>query len=436
VQSASAGHGCSIASRPSAKAVEHRRHPEITMSVKQLLAGAGAALALALAATPAVAQKKYDPGASDTEIKIGQTMPYSGPASAYGTIGKAEAAYFKMINDQGGINGRKINFISLDDAYTPPKTVEMVRRLVEQDEVLLVFQTLGTPSNTAIQKYMNAKKVPQLFVATGATKWNDPTGNPWTMGWQPNYQTETTIYAKHILQTKPNAKIAVLYQNDDYGKDYLKGLKDGLGDKAKSMIVAEVSYEVSEPTVDSQIVQLQGSGADVFVNITTPKFAAQAIRKAYDIGWKPVQYLNNVSVGVGSVLTPAGLDKSVGLISTAYIKDPTDTQWANDPGMLKWTEFMKKYYPEGSLIDNTNVYGYTVAQTLVQVLRQCGDNLTRENVMRQAASLKDFAPDTLLPGIKMNTGPKDFAPIEAVQLARFDGKSWVRFGDVISADSR
>ena len=406
------------------------------MSVQKLLAGASAVVALALAAVPAAAQKKYDPGASDTEIKIGQTMPYSGPASAYGTIGKAEAAYFKMINDQGGINGRKINFITLDDAYSPPKTVEMVRRLVEQDEVLLVFQTLGTPSNTAIQKYMNAKKVPQLFVATGATKWNDPAGNPWTMGWQPNYQTETTIYAKHILQTKPNAKIAVLYQNDDYGKDYLKGLKDGLGDKAKTMIVAEVSYEVSEPTVDSQIVQLQGSGADVFVNITTPKFAAQAIRKAYDIGWKPVQYLNNVSVGVGSVLTPAGLDKSVGLISTAYIKDPTDSQWANDPGMTKWTEWMKKYYPDGSLIDNTNVYGYTVAQTLVQVLRQCGDNLTRENVMKQAASLRDFAPDTLLPGIKINTGPKDFAPIEAVQLARFDGKSWVRFGNVISADSR
>ena len=406
------------------------------MSVKHLLMGASAAIALALAAAPAAAQKKYDPGASDTEIKIGQTMPYSGPASAYGTIGKAEAAYFKMINDQGGINGRKINFISLDDGYSPPKTVEMVRRLVEQDEVLLVFQTLGTPSNTAIQKYMNAKKVPQLFVATGATKWNDPTGNPWTMGWQPNYQTETTIYAKHILKEKPNAKIAVLYQNDDYGKDYLKGLKDGLGDKAKTMIVAEVSYEVSEPTVDSQIVQLQGSGADVFVNITTPKFAAQAIRKAYDIGWKPLQYLNNVSVGVGSVLTPAGLEKSVGLISTAYIKDPIDTQWSTDKAIIDWTAFMKKYYPEGSLIDNTNVYGYTVAQTLVQVLKQCGDNLTRETVMKQAASLKDYAPDTLLPGIKINTGPKDYAPIQSVQLARFDGKTWVRFGEIIQADAQ
>jgi branched-chain amino acid transport system substrate-binding protein len=404
------------------------------MSFKTLTTGL--AIGLALAAPHALAQKKYDPGASDSTIKIGQTMPYSGPASAYGTIGKVEAAYFKKINDEGGINGRKIELISLDDGYSPPKTVEMVRRLVEQDEVLLVFQTLGTPSNTAIQKYMQAKKVPQLFVATGATKWDDPKGNPWTMGWQPNYQTETTIYAKHILKERPNAKIGVLYQNDDYGKDYLKGLEDGLGDKAKTMIVAKVSYEVADPTVDSQIVQLQAAGADVFVNITTPKFAAQAIRKAFDIGWKPLHYLNNVSVSVGTVLTPAGLDKSVGLISTAYIKDPTDPQWANDSSILAWTAFMKKYYPEGSLIDNSNVYGYTVAQTLVQVLKQCGDNLTRENVMKQAASLRDHAPDTLLPGIKINTSASDFAPIQGVQLMRFDGKTWLRFGDVISADSR
>jgi branched-chain amino acid transport system substrate-binding protein len=356
-------------------------------------------------------------------------------ASAYGTIGKVEAAYFKKINDEGGINGRKLNLISLDDAYSPPKTVEMVRRLVEQDDVLLLFQSLGTAHNSAVQKYLNTKKVPQLFIATGASRWNDPQGNPWTMGWQPNYQTETTIYAKHILKEKPNAKIGVLYQNDDYGKDYLKGLKDGLGDKVK-MIVAEVSYEVSDPTIDSQIVQLQGSGADVLVNITTPKFAAQAIRKAYDIGWKPLHYLNNVSIAVGSVLTPAGLDKSVGLISTAYFKDPTDTQWASDTSIAEWTAFMKKYYPDGSLIDATNVYGYTVAQTMVQVLKQCGDNLTRENVMKQAASLKDFAPNTLLPGIKINTSAKDFAPIEGVQLMKFDGKSWVRFGDVINADAR
>jgi branched-chain amino acid transport system substrate-binding protein len=402
--------------------------------MKQLLVGASVAIGLAFA-TPAIAQKKYDPGASDSEIRIGQTMPYSGPASAYGTVGKVEAAYFKKINDDGGINGRKVNLISLDDGYSPPKTVEMVRRLVEQDEVLLLFQTLGTAHNSAIQKYLNTKKVPQLFIATGATKWNDPQGNPWTMGWQPNYQTETTIYAKHILKEKPNAKIGVLYQNDDYGKDYLKGLKDGLGDKAK-MIVAEVSYEVSDPTIDSQIVQLQGSGADVLVNITTPKFAAQAIRKAYDIGWKPLHYLNNVSIAVGSVLTPAGLDKSVGLISTAYFKDPTDTQWASDASIAEWTAFMKKYYPDGSLIDSTNVYGYTVAQTMVQVLKQCGDNLTRENVMQQAASLKDFAPNTLLPGIKINTSAKDFAPIEGVQLMKFDGKSWVRFGEVINADAK
>jgi branched-chain amino acid transport system substrate-binding protein len=402
--------------------------------MKQLLVGASVAIGLAFA-TPAIAQKKYDTGATDSEIKIGQTMPYSGPASAYGTIGKVEAAYFKKINDEGGINGRKINLITLDDGYSPPKTVEMTRRLVEQDEVLLVFQSLGTAHNSAVQKYLNTKKVPQLFIATGATRWNDPQGNPWTMGWQPNYQTETTIYAKHILKEKPNAKIGVLYQNDDYGKDYLKGLKDGLGDKAK-MIVAEVSYEVSDPTIDSQIVQLQGSGADVLVNITTPKFAAQAIRKAYDIGWKPLHYLNNVSIAVGSVLTPAGLDKSVGLISTAYFKDPTDTQWASDASIAEWTAFMKKYYPDGSLIDATNVYGYTVAQTMVQVLKQCGDNLTRENVMKQAASLKDFAPNTLLPGIKINTSAKDFAPIEGVQLMKFDGKSWVRFGDVINADAK
>ena len=387
------------------------------------------AIGLALA-VPAAAQKKYDPGASDREIKIGNTNPYSGPASAYGTIGKTISAYFKMVNEQGGINGRKVNFISYDDGYSPPRTVEMARKLVEQDEVLFVFQTLGTPSNTAIHKYMNMKKVPQMHVATGATKWNDPKNHPWTMGWQPNYQSEAKIYAQHILKTKPNAKIAVLYQNDDYGKDYLKGFHDGLGDK-KSMIVKEVSYEVADPTVDSQIVQLQASGADVFFNITTPKFAAQAIRKAYDIGWKPVHYLNNVSIGIGSVLTPAGLDKSVGLITTAYIKEPTDKQFENDKAIVAWRDFMKKYYPEGSVIDNLNVYGYSVAATIAQVLRQCGDNLTRENVMRQAASMKGWRPETLLPGISISTSSDDFAPIESVQLQRFDGKEWVRFGEVL-----
>ena len=396
---------------------------------KALLIGV---MAAALAA-PAMAQKKYDPGATDKEIKIGNTNPYSGPASAYGQIGKAIAAYFKMVNDQGGVNGRMINFISYDDGYSPPKTVEMARKLVEQDQVLFLFQTLGTPSNTAIHKYMNAKKVPQLFVATGASKWNDPKHFPWTMGWQPNYHTEGMIYAKHILQTKPDAKIAILYQNDDYGKDYLKGMEDGLGQKASSMIVAKASYEVSDPTIDSQIVQLQASGANVFFQATTPKFAAQAIRKVYDIGWKPVHYLNNVSISVGSVLQPAGLDKSVGIITAGYQKEHSDPRFANDAGMNKWRAFMKKYMPDGNLDDNFNVYGYGVGQTLVQALKQCGDNLTRENVMRQAASLKNVQIDTLLPGITVSTSSTDYAPIEAVQLQRFDGKRWELFGDVMSS---
>ena len=399
--------------------------------MKRKLVPIAALLAAALASPATLAQKKYDPGASDAEIRIGNTNPYSGPASAYGTIGKTIAAYFKMVDDQGGINGRKINFISYDDAYSPPKTVEMVRKLVEQDNVLFVFQTLGTPSNTAIHKYMNMKKVPQLHVATGASKWNDPKNFPWTMGWQPNYQTEARIYAKSILQTKPDVKIGVLYQNDDYGKDYLKGLKDGLGDKAAKAIVAEVSYEVSDPTVDSQIVQLQASGANVFFNVGTPKFAAQAIRKAYDIGWKPVQYLNNVSTSIGAVLTPAGLEKSVGIITTAYLKDYSDAQWANDPAVKRWESFMKKYYPAGDLNDVSNLYGYTVARTLEQVLKQCGDNLTRENVMKQAASMKGQYIDTLLPGITITTSDSDYAPIESVQMQRFNGKRWERFGEVM-----
>ena len=399
--------------------------------MKRKLVPIAALLAAALASPATLAQKKYDPGASDAEIRIGNTNPYSGPASAYGTIGKTITAYFKMVDDQGGINGRKINFISYDDAYSPPKTVEMVRKLVEQDNVLFVFQTLGTPSNTAIHKYMNMKKVPQLHVATGASKWNDPKNFPWTMGWQPNYQTEARIYAKSILQTNPDGKIGVLYQNDDYGKDYLKGLKDGLGDKAAKAIVAEVSYEVSDPTVDSQIVQLQASGANVFFNVGTPKFAAQAIRKAYDIGWKPVQYLNNVSSSIGAVLTPAGLEKSVGIITTAYLKDYSDEQWANDPAVKRWESFMKKYYPAGDLNDGSNIYGYTVARTLEQVLKQCGDNLTRENVMKQAASMKGHYIDTLLPGITITTSDNDYAPIESVQMQRFNGKRWERFGGVM-----
>ena len=401
------------------------------MSTRHLFVSATVITGLALSASAAWAQKKYDPGATDTEIKIGNIMPYSGPASAYGTIGKTEAAYFKMINDEGGINGRKIDFISLDDGYSPPKTVEDARRLVEQDQVLFIFSSLGTPPNTAIHKYMNAKKVPQLFVATGASAWNDPQHFHWTMGWQPNYQTEAKIYAKRILETTPNAKIGVLYQDDDYGKDYLKGFEDGLGAKAKSMIVAKVSYETSDPTVDSQIVQLQASGANVFFNITTPKFAAQAIRKAYDIGWKPVQYLNNVSQSIGSVLKPAGLDKSVGVISTQYGKDPTDPTWTDDKGMKDWRAFMAKYYPGGDVTDTSNVVGYGLAQTMVQVLKQCGDNLTRENVMKQAANLKNYRTEVLLPGIHINTSPTDYAPIKAMQLVRFDGTKYVAMGKVI-----
>jgi branched-chain amino acid transport system substrate-binding protein len=393
--------------------------------------GITAALVLILAAAPALAEKKYGPGVTDTEIKIGQTMPYSGPASAYGTIGKAEAAYFDKVNAEGGVNGRKIRLISLDDGYSPPRTVEQVRKLVEQEQVLLLFQTLGTPSNTAIHKYLNDKKVPQLFVATGATKWGDPKNFPWTMGWQPNYQAEARIYAKYILKNKADAKIGILYQNDDYGKDYLKGFKDGLGDKAASMIVSEVSYEVSEPTIESQIVTLKGSGADTFINITTPKFAAQAIRTAYDIGWKPLQFLNNVSASVGSVLVPAGLDKSVGLITALYGKDPNDPQWADDPGMKEWRAWMQKYYPAGDVRDLFNAYGYGVAQTLVEVLKQCADDLSRENVMRQAANLKDLELPLTLPGIRINTGPNDYYPIEQMQLGRFDGKKWALFGEVM-----
>jgi len=404
------------------------------MSVTTKLAVLSAAFAVVAASSSgALAQKKYDTGASDTEIKIGNIMPYSGPASAYGVIGKTEEAYFKKINAEGGINGRKVNFISYDDAYSPPKTVEQARKLVESDEVLLVFNPLGTPSNTAIQKYLNSKKVPQLFVATGATKWNDPKDFPWTMGWQPNYQSETQIYAKYILKNHPNAKIGVLYQNDDYGKDYLKGLKDGLGSKT-SMIVLEESYEVSEPTIDSHIVKLKASGADVFVNITTPKFAAQAIKKNAEIGWKPVHFLNNVSASVGSVLKPAGFENAQGIISSAYLKDPTDPQWKNDAGMKAWNEFLDKYYPEANRADGGVMFGYTVAQGLVQVLKQCGDNLTRENVMKQAANLKNLELGGLLPGVKVNTSPTDFAPISQVQLQRFKGDTWELFGEVMSGD--
>jgi ABC-type branched-subunit amino acid transport system substrate-binding protein len=393
------------------------------------------ALALfALTTSGALAQKKYDTGATDTEIKIGNIMPYSGPASAYGVIGKTEAAYFKKINDAGGINGRKINFISYDDGYSPPKTVEQARKLVESDEVLLIFNSLGTPPNSAIHKYMNSKKVPQLFVATGATKWNDPKNFPWTMGWQPSYQSEAHIYAKYLLKEKPDAKIAVLYQNDDYGKDYLKGLKDGLGDKASSMIVAEESYETTEPSIDDHVVKLKSSGANVFMNITTPKFAAQAIKKTAEIQWKVLHILNNVSASVGSVIKPAGYDNAQGIISANYVKDVSDPQWASDPGMKEFLDFLAKDYPEANKLDGGTIVGYGVAQTMVQVLKQCGDDLTRENVMKQAANLKNFRTEVLLPGVTINTGPEDFAPISQLQLMRFKDERWELFGDIISGD--
>jgi branched-chain amino acid transport system substrate-binding protein len=398
------------------------------MSIRHLrLAILGVAMAVAGGAS--FAQKKYDPGADDKEIKIGNLNPYSGPASAYGAIGKAIGAYFDKVNAEGGINGRKVKFISLDDGYNPAKAVEQARKLVEEDEVLLVFQPLGTAVNSAIHKYMNTKKVPQLFVATGATKWGDPKGFPYTMGWQPNYQSEGKIYAAHILDTKPNAKIGVLYQNDDYGKDYLKGFEEGLGAKAATMIVSKVTYEVTDPTVDSQMVSLKSSGADTFFNITTPKFAAQAIKKAAELGWKPTHYLNSVSNAVGSVMTPAGLENGIGIFTAAYIKDPTDPQFQKGKEYDDWLAWMKKYHPSGDLKDNFNVYGYTVAQTLEQVLKQSGDNLTRDNVMKQAANL-DLTLPMLLPGVNIKTGPDDFFPIEREQLMKFNGKSWDLFGKV------
>ena len=394
-----------------------------------------------LAATVAVgmasiakAEKKYGPGASDTEIKIGNIMPYSGPASAYGVIGKTEAAYFNMINEKGGINGRKINFISYDDGYSPPKTVEQARKLVESDNVLMIFNPLGTPPNTAIQKYMNQKKVPQLFVATGATKWNDPKHFPWTMGWQPSYQAEGTIYAQYILKNKPNAKIAILYQNDDYGKDYLKGFMDGLAGKIKPVIT--LTYEVSDPTIDSQMTRLQASGADTFFNITTPKFAAMAIKKAHEIKWKPLHFLNNVSASVGAVLKPAGFEASQGIISTGYLKDPTDPQWKEDAGFKNWSAFVDKYMPGGDKTNANLVYGYTVAQGLVEVLKKCGDNLTRENVMKQAASLKPMQQEMMLPGVLIQTSATDFAPIQQEQLQKFTGDRWTLFGEIYDASKK
>ena len=402
------------------------------MTRKPLTSSALVVAGLLLAGGLAFAAGQYGPGASDTEIKLGNTMPYSGPASAYGAIGKAEAGYFAMINEQGGINGRKVNFITRDDGYSPPKTVELVRKMVEEDQVLALFQTLGTPPNTAIQGYVNDNKVPNLFVATGADKWNDPKNHPWTIGWQPSYRIEARIYGRYILKNLPNAKIAVLYQNDDFGKDYLVGLREGLGDKADRMIVATKTYETTDPTVDSQVASLQGSGADTLMTAATPKFAAQAIRKVFDNGWKPMHFLTNVSISVGAVIKPAGLEKAVGIISAGYFKEPTDPQWANTPEFKEWLDWMKKYNLSGNLADGLNVYGYSAAQTMVAVLKACGNDLTRENLMKQSASIHDLKLPMLLPGIVVSTSATDFAPIKQMQLIKFDGTTWQLFGDVIS----
>ncbi|AUC93677.1 MULTISPECIES: ABC transporter substrate-binding protein [Bradyrhizobium] len=395
----------------------------------QLLAAT--ALAIALSVTSAAAQKKYDIGATDTEIKIGQTVPFSGPASAYAGIGKTQAAYMKMINDQGGINGRKLNLIQYDDAYSPPKAVEQVRKLVEGDEVLFTFQIIGTPSNAAVQKYLNAKKVPQLLASTGASRFSDPQNAPWTIAFNPNYQSEGRIYAKYILANHPNAKIGIFYQNDDLGRDYITGLKSGLGDKAASMIVAEVSYELTDPTVDSQIVKLKAAGVDLLYDASTPKFAAQAIRKVADLDWHPVHILDINASPVSATLKPAGLDISKGIISTNYGKDPADPQWKDDPGVKAYFAFMDKYYPEGDKLNTVNTYGYSTAELLIQVLKQCGDNLTRENLMKQVTSLNKFVPSLALPGMSITTGPNDYRINKQMQMMKFNGERWELFGPII-----
>jgi branched-chain amino acid transport system substrate-binding protein len=400
---------------------------------RSILVAAPGALAFSaplLRSRPAFA-KDYGPGVTDTEIKIGNTCFYTGPASSYSTIGKAMAAYYKMINDQGGINGRKITFISLDDAYSPPKTVEQTRKLVEEDGVLLDAGPLGTPTNSAIWHYMNEKKVPQLFVSTGASKWNDPKGHPWTIGWQPNYHMEGRIYAAYILKEKPDAKVGVLYQNDDFGKDYLNGVKEGIAASPKAKVIVEASYETLDPTVDSQVLDMKSKGVDAFVNTAIPKFAAQAIRKAAEIEWKPLHVLSSIGNSVVATLKPAGFDNAKGIVSDFYLKDPTDPQWKDDAGYKWWVGFMEKYYPDGDRADQLNVYGPSNAATVCQVLKQCGDELTRANVMKQAASLHDFTVPMLLPGIKINTSPTDFAPVKQVQMGRFDGTRWTLFGDLL-----
>jgi len=400
---------------------------------RTFVAGASAA-ALLTGRSVAFAQKKYSDGASDTEIKIGHTNPYSGPASSYGVIGKTLQAYWKSVNEAGGINGRKVNFISLDDGYSPPKTVECIRQLVEQDKVLCTFNTLGTPCNTAIHKYMNQKKVPMLYVATGASKWGDPKNFPWTIGFQPDYHTEGVIYAKHVLANVKDPKIAVIMQNDDFGKDYWNGFKEGLG-KDASKVVKHVTYETTDPTVDSQVIQLKDTGANVFFIIAIPKFAAQAMRKAGDIGWKPAIYLNNVSSSVASAMKPAGFENVQGVITALYQMDPTDKQWADHPDMKTWVAWMKKSNPEASLQDASNVFAYSVASLMHETLKKCGDNLTRENVMKQVANFQKFKLPMLLPGITVSTSPTDFYPIQAVQLAKFSKETWELFGDIMHAES-
>jgi branched-chain amino acid transport system substrate-binding protein len=389
------------------------------------------ALAVALSASSALAQKKYDTGATDTEIKIGQTVPFSGPASAYAGIGKTQAAYLKMINDQGGINGRKLNLIQYDDAYSPPKAVEQVRKLVEGDEVLFTFQIIGTPSNAAVQKYLNGRKVPQLLASTGASRFSDPQNAPWTIAFNPNYQSEGRIYAKYILKNYPNARIGIFYQNDDLGRDYITGLKAGLGNKAAAMIVGEVSYELTDPTIDSQIVKLKSLGADLLYDASTPKFAAQAIKKVADLAWKPVHILDINASPVSATLKPAGLDISRDIVSTNYGKDPADPQWKDDAGLKAYFAFMDQYYPEGDKLNTVNTYGYSTAELLVQILRQCGDDLTRENLMRQATSLKNFVPSLALPGMSITTGPNDYRINKQMQMMKFNGERWELFGPII-----
>ncbi len=403
-------------------------------TTRRTFVGGLSAAAMLSGSRVAFAQKKYDDGATDKEIKIGHTNPYSGPASSYGVIGKAEEAYWKSVNDRGGINGRMIKFITLDDGYSPPKTVEVVRQLVEQDKVLCTFNTLGTPTNTAIHKYMNQKKVPMLFVATGASKWGNPKEFPWTMGYQPDYHTEAVIYAKHLLANVKDPKIAVLMQNDDYGKDYWEGFKEGMG-KEVGRIVKHVTYEVTDPTVDSQVIQMKDSGANVFFNISIPKFAAQSMRKAADIGWRPVQYLNNVSGQVTTTMKPAGFENVQGVITAAWLKDPTDHQWDGDAEMKTWREWMAKYNPNGNLGDVNYVYAYSVSYLMEQTLKKCGDNLTHENLMRQAANHQKLRVPCLLPGITVSTSPTDFYPVQALQLQRFKGETWELFGEVMHAES-